>query len=293
MGRIILRLRPADAVTVIFLSFLLTTTVIFNQRIPMAFLLIGIYSSLIFAQILLIAVKNKGRFVGHVYDLIFPMICILVVFDSMEWLVRHVNPRDIDPLLIRLDYMIFKGYPTVMLEKIMSPLLTDIFQIAYTTYYFLPIILGVILKFEGKDEEFNRSLFLIVFCFYLSYLGYILMPALGPRYTMHHLQTSELESFLVAEPIQSLLNNLEGIKRDAFPSGHTGIALLVLGLAYRFQKKLFWLFLPVVIALVFSTVYCRYHYVVDVIGGVGLTVLTLFFGEKYYGFWAERNNISR
>lgn len=293
MGRIILRLRPADAVTVIFLSFLLTTTVIFNQRIPMASLLISIYSSLIFAQILLIAVKNKGRFVGHVYDLIFPIICILVVFDSMEWFVHHVNPRDIDPLLIRLDYMIFKGYPTVMLEKIMSPLLTDILQIAYTTYYFLPIILGVILKFEGKDEEFNRSLFLIVFCFYLSYLGYILMPALGPRYTMHHLQTSELESFLVAEPIQSLLNNLEGIKRDAFPSGHTGIALLVLGLAYRFQKKVFWLFLPVVIALVFSTVYCRYHYVVDVIGGVGLTVLTLFFGEKYYGFWTERNNISR
>ena len=44
----------------------------------------------------------------------------------------------------------------------------------------------------------------------------------------------------------------------------------------------FWIFLPVVFALVISTVYLRYHYVVDVIGGILLSVLTIYIGDKFY-----------
>jgi membrane-associated phospholipid phosphatase len=50
-----------------------------------------------------------------------------------------------------------------------------------------------------------------------------------------------------------------------------GIALTVLLLSWKFERKLFRVFLPVVAALVFSTVYLRYHYVVDVVAGVVLT----------------------
>ena len=226
------------------------------------------------------------------YDVIFPVTCVLVIFDSLGSLVHYINPSDIDPVLIGLDFLIFKDHPTVMLEKIMNPLLTDILQLAYTTYYFIPISFGVVLWLNNKREEFDRSVFLILFCFYLSYIGYILFPALGPRFTIDRLQTSELRGFLVAEPIQQFLNRLEGIKRDAFPSGHTGIALTVLYLAYRFKRFFFWILLPVVSGLVFSTVYCRYHYVVDVIAGFGLTLITILLGERYYEWWLKRRRES-
>ena len=91
-------------------------------------------------------------------------------------IVHYVNPKDIDPVLIRLDYLIFGGDPAVMLEKIMNPFLTDVLEIAYTTYYFMAISLGVMLLLHHKREEFNRTIFLVLFCFYLSYLGYILFP---------------------------------------------------------------------------------------------------------------------
>jgi len=87
--------------------------------------------------------------------------------------------------------------------------------------------------------------------------------------------------------MQNLLNRLEGIKRDAFPSGHTGVALTALYLAYRYNKTLFRIYLPVVGLLLFSTVYCRYHYVVDVIAGVILAAAAIFFGEIYYK-WQEK-----
>ncbi len=294
MGRLIrtlLRLRPADAVTIIFLLLLTTLSLLFNKCIPKAPLLVTLYVTLFFTQIAIIKIKDKGKIFRFLYDLFFPALFVLVVFDSLEWLVHHVNPEDIDPILIKLDYMIFNTHPTVMLERIVTPFLTDLFQIAYLTYYFIPISFGVLLLRNNQREDFERSLFLILFCFYLSYLGYILMPALGPRFAIDHLHNANLKGFLVAEPIQRCLNYLEGIKRDAFPSGHSAIALIVLYLAYRFRRGFFWIALPIVLALLFSTVYCRYHYVVDVIAGFGLTISTIILGEWYYEWWSRRRII--
>jgi membrane-associated phospholipid phosphatase len=137
-------------------------------------------------------------------------------------------------------------------------------------------------------KEFDRSVFLILLCFYLSYLGYILFPALGPRFYLNNVQPTELNGLFITEHVQRILNQLEGIKRDAFPSGHTAITVLVLCLAYRYNKGYFRIALPVVSALIFATVYCRYHYVIDVIAGFVLTFLTLVLGERYYAWWEQR-----
>jgi len=287
MGKIIFKQRPADAVTIVFLLFLTVLTIIFYSDVPKAPFLITLYLSLIITQVVIIRVKDKNKVTRLFYDVIFPITYVLVIFDSLEWLVHYVNPKDIDFILVRYDYLLFNNHPTVMLEKIMHPILTDILQLAYTTYYFIPISFGIILLLSNQREEFNKALFLILFCFYLSYIGYILMPALGPRFAINHLQTTELQGLFVTEPIQRLLNQLEGIKRDAFPSGHTAIAVIVLYLGYRFKRSYFWVLLPVVVALVFSTVYCRYHYVVDVIAGFGLTILTIFLGKWYYAWWLK------
>lgn len=279
-----LNLRPADILNFVFLTSLTLVTVLFYRKVAYPLLLIALYSGLIFLQMLLIRTKDRGKLLKLIYDLIFPTACILIIFDSLEQLVHFINPRDIDPLLIKLDYIIFNGHPTVILENIMAPLLTDILQTAYSTYYFLPVALGIALKIKGDDKAFDQALFLIMLCFYLSYLGYMLMPAIGPRFTMDHLQEKALEGLFIAGPLQELLNGLEGTKRDAFPSGHTAITLTVVYLAWRFEKRLFAVFLPVALALIVSTVYCRYHYVVDVIGGAALTLITILLGEKYYEY---------
>lgn len=281
-------LRPADALNFFFLMLLTIITVTSGSKIDHASFLILLYSGMFLVQALLLLFRDRGRFMHWTYHLIFPTISILTIFDSLEYIVHAINPQDIDPLLIKLDFLLFGGHPTVMMEKIMQPLLTDALQVAYASYYLLPFTIGIVLLAQKREQEFDYALFMIMFCFYLSYAGYLLFPALGPRFTMHHLQTADLRGFVLTAPIQELLNRLEGIKRDAFPSGHTGIALTVLFLAFKFEKKLFWIFLPFVSALIFSTVYLRYHYVVDVLAGISLTALTLFFGGAYYGYWQKR-----
>lgn len=291
LTRTILKQRPADLVTIIFLLFLNALSIISYRAIPKAPFLISLYSSLITIQFVLIRIKNKGNFVSVLYDIVFPVLCVLLIFDSLGWIVHYVNPEDIDPVLIKLDYMIFGSHPTVVLERIMNPILTDLLQLAYSTYYIIPVSFGVLLFVKHQRKALNKSVFMILLCFYLSYLGYILFPALGPRFYLNSVQTATLKGFLIAEPIQNLLNRLEGIKRDAFPSGHTAVTVIVLYLAYRFERRFFWVCLPIVAALIFATVYCRYHYVVDVIAGLLLTLLTIYLGEWYYEWWSKGQKI--
>ena len=281
-------LRPADALNFLSLTALTILIVFSGSRIPQAPYLILLYSGLFLVQALLLLLRHRSRFMHWAYHLIFPTVSILAIFDSLEYVVHAVNPYDIDQLLIELDFLLFSGHPTVMLEKMMHPLLTDALQIAYASYYLMPFAIGFVLLAEKREQEFDLALFMIMLCFYLSYAGYLLFPAIGPRFTITHLQSTDLRGFILTAPIQELLNRLEGIKRDAFPSGHTGVALTVLVLAFKFKKTLFWILLPFVAALIFSTVYLRYHYVVDVLAGVILTALTFSFGGAYYGYWQKR-----
>lgn len=286
-------LRPADVLNMAFAAALALTTLAFYPKIPAAPFLLVLYGSLVIFQLLLVRFRDRAAAVRLVYDLGFPTASILIIFDSLERIVHHINPRDIDALLIRLDYLIFGGHPTVLLERFHHPLLTDILQTAYASYYFLPVGLGVFLLAKKRRAEFDRSLFLIMYCFYLSYVGYLLAPAIGPRFTMDHLQSVRLTGLAVAEPLQELLNRLEGIKRDAFPSGHTAIALTVLGLARRYEKKLFLVFLPLVTLLIAATVYCRYHYAIDVLAGIALFFIALWTGDRLYDLWTERTGPRR
>ena len=56
-----------------------------------------------------------------------------------------------------------------------------------------------------------------------------LVAAFGPRFTLGHLQTGDLQLSPLIAAIQETLNTLEKNKTDAFPSGHTYLAASVWG----------------------------------------------------------------
>ncbi len=287
------RWRAVDILSVAFLLSLTFLTLIFRYRVPRWGLLITLYLTLTGALLFLIYANRKhGRLFEIIHDFVFPVGTVFLIFDSLGWLVHHINPIDRDELLIKIDYYLFGMHPTVWLEGISRPWLTDILQAAYSTYYFLPIVYGIFLKLHNKRGELELSLFLVIFCFYLSFIGYILFPAIGPRFTLDHLQNTPYKTMggiFLAEFIRNTLDAVEGIKRDAFPSGHSAVALVVLYLSYRFEKGIFLIYLPIVSALLISTVYLRYHYVIDVIAGIILATGTIYFGKRLYIKWERRN----
>lgn len=213
---------------------------------------------------------------GFYLSVVATLITVPIVFNSLGTLIAGIHTTTFDARLIAVDHAIFGVHPTVWLERLITPLLTDVLQFAYITYYFIPLLLGIVLIARGRFGEFEEVLFGILLCFYLSYVGYLLVPAIGPRFTLSHLQTADLQASPFVKTIQDTLNTLEKNKTDVFPSGHTAVSLMSLYYAWKTRERtLFAVLIPVVTGLIISTVYLRYHYVIDVIAGIALTGLTI------------------
>jgi membrane-associated phospholipid phosphatase len=60
-------------------------------------------------------------------------------------------------------------------------------------------------------------------------------------------------------------------------------------LAYRYQKFLFYVLFPIVCALIFSTIYLRYHYVIDLLVGTTLAIGCTILGPLLYGWWNQES----
>jgi membrane-associated phospholipid phosphatase len=179
------------------------------------------------------------------------------------------------------------------MEQWIVPWFTDIMSFSYISYYFLPVILVVTLYLKNRGPEFDTAIFVLAFGYYVSFIGYILFPAIGPRYTLTHLYSVPLEGItFLTDFVRDVLNALEGNKRDCMPSGHTQIVLMVLFLAHRYEKVLFYLFFPVVCGLILSTVYLRYHYVIDLFAGAAIAVGSTIVAPSLYEWW-NRQKVER
>ena len=77
------------------------------------------------------------------------------------------------------------------------------------------------------------------------------------------------------------------IRRDVFPSLHVAISFVVWLYAYRNSKKLFWILSPLILSLWLSTLYLRYHYLIDVVAGLILAPLSFLLANWLFRRWGE------
>jgi membrane-associated phospholipid phosphatase len=198
----------------------------------------------------------------------YPAFLIPPIFRELEYLVHPIHPVDIDPQLIAIDLAIFGVHPTVWLEQVTFPWLTEYLQLAYISYYFIPFIVAAPLYRQRQLRAFRALLCALMLGYLGSYLLYFLTPARGPRFYLAMQQKIPLEGLAFTSLLQHTLDALEGVQRDAFPSGHTAVALIALGMAARYRPQQVYPLCIAVMSLIVSTVYLRYHYVIDVLAGI-------------------------
>jgi len=286
------RFAPTQGLTFFFLIGLVILTIVFHDQIPRWHSLLlryGILLGLLFVLKVSWDRKAMGK-AGSFFHYFSPILFIIVIYESLGDLIQHLQP-DVDPRLIQIDVSIFGVEPTLWMQRWIVPWLTDILSLAYLSYYFLPVILIVVLYLKRRTPELDRSVFVLAFGYYVSFIGYILFPAVGPRYAMTALYSIPLEGSFITDFVRDTLNALEHNKRDCMPSGHTQIVLVVLYLAHRYERFLFYLFLPIVCGLVLSTVYLRYHYVIDLMVGMTLAILCMIFGPLLHRWWSREGTI--
>lgn len=305
--KIFFNINPVDIIVIIFSLFLTALNLIYNKKIGLWQSNI-IINALIISFVLFVAYKDSfnsnsiWKYLHYIY--LVPL--ILIFFKEIYYIVDPIRGVIYDDILIRIDRMIFKADPTHELYKIANPYLTELLQIVYGTFFFLPVMLGIDLILLNKYDELEYSAFIIVYGFLLSYIGYILVPAIGPRFTLHNFELNDIElpgifltNFLrevvnAGESIpKGTLNPAAIVQRDAFPSGHTQMTLLVMILSVKFKSRIQFFFIIDGILLIFATVYLRYHYVVDLIGGFVFMLFTLWSGKYLYRFCKEIQTVEQ
>jgi membrane-associated phospholipid phosphatase len=275
------RFWPVDKIILAYAAC--TTAVILGwwSRLPSAATLFAIHVAAI--ALLLFEVKRPNRFTKlfrHWYPLLYVASC----YREMSMLIPAIRSWSGDEALARIDLGIWGAHPTVWLERVHSPALTEFLQLAYTLFVPAVLLVSYLLWRQGELGKFQYYGFLIALGFLASYVGYVLVPARGPRFLLNHLQSFQLRGLWLFGAMQNTLDQLESAHYDCFPSGHTELTILACWgsqLVGRRWFKCYFLYTP---ALIFATVYLRYHYTVDVLAGGVLAATLILLTPRLYKY---------
>jgi membrane-associated phospholipid phosphatase len=295
-------LKAFDVVVIAFYIILSVLQIIYRGRIETWLLWTYVNLFIIVIGFILAYMESKhdNEFWNAVhYWYIVPV--VLITFKELYFMIKPIRIFDHDQMFIAIDRWMFGANPTHLLSQISTPVLTEILQIVYGIFYLLPILLGLFLLRKRRYVAMDFAVFIIVYGFYLSYLGYFIWPGIGPRFTLHNFDTinQDLPGLFLTNFLRDLVNSGESIpagtlnpadvvQRDIFPSGHTMITLIVMYLSVRLKSRSKYFFVPIGTLLILSTVYLWYHYVIDLIGGLLFMIFTLWSGRYIFNWWRRK-----
>jgi membrane-associated phospholipid phosphatase len=303
--RITGQLHSADTLIIGFLGFLSLVNIVFAWQIPHWWVMILINAAAATAICLLGWARHTtgSKVLAVIHDWhVAPT--VFFTFKELYFMIKPIHHgRDYDDVLIAADRWLFGVDPTRWLMQFSTPWLTEILQVAYTLFYAMFILIGIELYLRKHKDLFHFFMFTCVYGFYLSYIGYFFLPAVGPRFTLHDFSAldRDLPGVLLTPYLRWFVNfggsvpmgvpndvAIAGTQRDVFPSGHTMMTLVLIYLCQRYRIRLRWFVTVTGTLLILATVYERYHYVVDLIGGATFMVFCVLTAPRLYSFNKKR-----
>ena len=203
--------------------------------------------------------------------------------------------------MMRADAWLFGGQPSVWLEQIQHPLITEYLQFTYVLYFPLLLFVGVALLVSERRRTFTTYLVVINLSLFTCHLFYFLVPVRSPLYIMddpkfaeYLTYTTSLGGLWYAENLRQGLLNATTMRYDCFPSGHTMHTLLAILFAWRANRKVGVITTVIGVSIVFSTLYLRYHYAIDLVAGVFAAGVVLWVGTRVSAkYWSRDPSLLR
>jgi membrane-associated phospholipid phosphatase len=262
----------------------LLTLFFHNERTPHGLYLVAAHAMvmlLIHGLIGLHASRRPGRVLEFLRN--FYPILLFTGFYRETGMLHHLFFKDfLDPWFIGLEEWLFGGQACLeFMDRLPYVAVSELFYAAYFSYYVMIGGIGIAL-FVRNRVQFIHYISVLSFVFYVCYLTYIILPVMGPRAfyggPMGYEVPAEVRPEEVPpypEAVQSgpffqvmrkIYHHLEA-PGAAFPSSHVAIAIVTVWFSFQYLRSIRYIHLADVLLLCASTIYCRYHYVVDVIAG--------------------------
>lgn len=199
---------------------------------------------------------------------LLPIVAVSFTYFNLRHIIPLVNPHVADARLAAIDLALFRAHASVLLERWANHFSVEWFSACYQSYMYLGgvFLLGEVLldKDRERNARFGVGLLLILL---IGHVTYLVIPARGPLTFLEAFYQGALPGGLIYHHVaQTQLS--AGPLFDAFPSLHTASTLYLCLFIHYHYPKFRWPVWCLTIQIIFSTVFLRYHYVIDVIAGV-------------------------
>ncbi len=216
---------------------------------------------------------------------LFSIGIILSVYDNLHDILPLISSPDKDKYLYLIDSMVFRHvHPTVFMQKFISAELTDWMSFCYLTFFFYIPVLLFVFFFSKLINPLRILLLAVSITVFVGFIGYWLVPAVGPSYFLANHYSVDLGGRAISNFTSQTISALSAT-RDVFPSLHIALSSVYLLVTIKYHRILFFIFLPFILFLQISTVYLRYHYIIDILAGYVLAVLAVWVSEKICAWW--------
>lgn len=188
---------------------------------------------------------------------------------------------NLDPYLEKLESAIFAMQPSVEFSVLFSNLLfSELMYIAYFSFYLLIVFFSLYVYFKKKGY-FIEAVFKLSASLYIFYFIFCLFPSAGPQFYFTSPDNILPDAF-VFDKVMHFIQKIAEEPTGAFPSSHVGISVIVLMMSKKRIPHFFNLTLTFVILLIFSTVYIKAHYAIDIIAGLLIAPFILYLSDFLY-----------
>jgi membrane-associated phospholipid phosphatase len=279
------RFWAVDKIILAYLVFSIVLVVAWWHALPAA---AGMLAWNLTAIILLLIEIKAPNPTSWYFRCWYPLPYVGACYKQMALLVPAIRHSSSDAWLAGVDFRFWGVHPTIWLERIYSPLLTEYLQLVYTLFVPAALLVPVVLWYRRRYGEFQYFAFLIALGFLASYVGYLLVPARGPRFLLKPLEHLPLQGLWLFGNMQHTLDKLESTAYDCFPSGHTELTILACWMSRVVSNRWFWVYFCYTLSIIFATVYLRYHYTVDLLAGAALAVTLILVSPFCYRILRER-----
>ena len=286
-----------DLVFLLFMTALLVGAIVtLDGSIRVFQASVGLPLGIMAAVIIMKSIQSPRKFATNVPLILrdwVPFLFIAFIYENLHDVAGRFMHYDIADLMYKWDVLIFGVEPTIWAQKLYSPWLTDTMAADYALYFALPLAIMFFLSLSGQRRDFRRMVLCLSFVFMMGFVCYVLFPCSPPRYFITEMYTNphQLKGLFLFNRLQGMLDGFSVIKGGAFPSLHVGISAVALIYAYRFRNRsglnkfIWFLYMPLVTGLWFSTVYLRHHWVVDIIAGLMVTLISYFLADWLLHLW--------
>jgi membrane-associated phospholipid phosphatase len=285
-------LSATDRINILYNLILVIFTFVFRTKIA-AYPYHLAFNLSIILVVLFLSFRRRSGWSVRTLSMWYPLVLYGLLYYQTGLINRVVVPQLLDDFFMNLDVRIFGEFPGIFLRgKLGNAFFNEFFHLFYLAYYLIIPLTGFLL-FRKDAKLFEHFVFQLSSLFYACFVIFILLPVEGPIPLRN-------EYFHQGGPFQTIVDYIWAAGENpgaAFPSSHVAATFLVAwwgSTSFRRMRIPYWL---TFLFLSIATVYCMFHYAVDVFAGLlfGFTAVLAFnrVGRRRADISTDRSPSSR